>query len=102
MSHFTYQEEAQDFYEQFEGNPHRLDADNNGIACKELPSRDENGGSNGGSGQPGDGSDPGTESGNNGNGSSGDGTLMEAMMESRTARVPTQEMRPKRTATFSW
>ena len=36
---FTYQEEAQAVFDAVPGDPNRLDADNDGIACEELPSR---------------------------------------------------------------
>jgi hypothetical protein len=36
---FAYQEEAQAVFDAVPGDPNRLDADNDGIACEELPSR---------------------------------------------------------------
>jgi hypothetical protein len=36
---FTYQEDAQDVFDRDPSDPNNLDADNNGIACEDLPSR---------------------------------------------------------------
>lgn len=36
-SDFSSQAEAQQFFENTQGDPHGLDADNDGIACEELP-----------------------------------------------------------------
>lgn len=36
---FTYQEDAQAVYDQDPSDPNRLDADNDGIACEDLPHR---------------------------------------------------------------
>jgi uncharacterized surface anchored protein len=36
---FTYQEDAQDVLEEDSSDPNRLDGDNDGIACEDLPSR---------------------------------------------------------------
>jgi hypothetical protein len=34
---FATQQEAQDFYESEDGDPHRLDGDDDGVACERLP-----------------------------------------------------------------
>lgn len=41
---FTYQEEAQRVYDRDPSDPYGLDADNDGIACEDLPHRPTSGG----------------------------------------------------------
>lgn len=38
-SDFTYQEEAQEVFDAVPGDPHRLDENNDGVACENLPHR---------------------------------------------------------------
>jgi hypothetical protein len=65
---FTYQEDAQEFFEQNgPGDPYILDQNNDGVACEDLPRRGggtTNGGSQGGGGT--------TNGGNQGGGGTGD------------------------------
>ena len=46
-SDFQYQEDAQRVYDRDPSDPYRLDADDDGIACEELPHRPNTGGSGG-------------------------------------------------------
>jgi hypothetical protein len=41
---FTYQEDAQRVYDRDPSDPYGLDADNDGIACEDLPHRPQSGG----------------------------------------------------------
>jgi Excalibur calcium-binding domain len=47
---FEYQEDAQAVLEEDPDDPNRLDADNDGVACEELPSRGDSGGDDDGGG----------------------------------------------------
>jgi hypothetical protein len=59
---FTYQEDAQAVYEIDTFDPYHLDANNDGIACNDLPSRDTDDGHDGDD----DGNDEGDDGGNTG------------------------------------